>query len=208
VKPKIVIIGGGGHARVVADIIAALAFEATGYVCPEGPYDIPGLTRLGDDTVLASLRARGTTHAVVAVGDNALRKEIYRTALALTFAFPALVHPSAIVSSRVTIGDGTVVMPGAIINTGTIVGTGAIINTGASIDHDCRIGGFVHIAPGCHLAGTVTVEEGAFLGVGTSVIPQRHIGEWSIVGAGAAIVRDIEPRHVATGVPARPTRHL
>ena len=206
---SLLIVGGGGHARVVADIIAdAGIYSIAGFVAPAGDYHIPQLERLGDDSIVEALIARGVAHAAIAIGDNALRKRLWTQLSAIGYQFPALVHPSATISRHARIGEGTVVMPNAAINTGTVVGRCAIVNTGASIDHDGSIGDFAHVAPGCALAGTVTVEEGAFLGVGTSVIPGRRIGAWSVIGAGACIVTDIGAASLALGVPARIVRML
>ena len=115
-----------------------------------------------------------------------------------------MVHPAAWVDLSVELGPGAVVFAGAVIQPRTVVGAHAIVNTAASIDHDCRIGRFAHLAPGVHLAGTVTVGDGAFLGIGTVAIPGVTIGEWTQVGAGAAVVRDLPARVRAVGVPARP----
>jgi UDP-perosamine 4-acetyltransferase len=103
----------------------------------------------------------------------------------------------------VTLGRGVVVAAGAIINPATHIGDHAILNTAASVDHDCTVERFVHIAPGTHLAGTIYVGEGAFLGTGVSVIPSRRIGVWSIVGAGAVVTRDVPDRCTVVGIPAR-----
>jgi UDP-perosamine 4-acetyltransferase len=204
-RPQIVIVGDGGHARVVIDVIEAAGdYEIAGFTSPpasDGRMD--GYRRLGDDDALPALLRGGIGAAFVALGDNALRARVFKAIATAGFHMPALVHPGAIVSRRARVGDGTVVMPGAVINTGTIIGSGAIVNTGATIDHDCSIGDFVHIAPGCHLAGTVAVGEGSFLGVGTSVIPETRIGAWTVIGAGAAVVNDLDDRVLAVGVPAR-----
>lgn len=200
----LVIVGGGGHARVAAEVIEACGrYHVLGYTSIMDDDGIPGYTRLGDDGVLADLYAEHKRIAFVAIGDNALRAEIYQRIVQMGFEVPSFVHPWAVVSARARIGKGTIVMPGAVVNTGTLIGEAAIVNTSASVDHDCRIGDFVHIAPGCRLAGTVSVGEGAFLGIGSSVIPTRTIGAWSTLGAGAAVTADIGDGVVALGVPAR-----
>ncbi|NPV51911.1 MAG: hypothetical protein HPY71_00095 [Firmicutes bacterium] len=99
-------------------------------------------------------------------------------------------------------GPGTVVMPGSVVNAGARVMEHVILNTCCSVDHDCTIGDFAHIFPEAHLSGNVTVEEGSHLGVGASVIPQKSIGEWSIVGAGAVVIRNVPSRVVVAGIPA------
>jgi UDP-perosamine 4-acetyltransferase len=203
-KPaRIVIVGGGGHARVVADVIeAAGCYDVVGYTSLSEADDIPGYRRFGTDEELPRLREDGVAAAFVAIGENALRARLFRHVAGLGFALPSFAHPTSCVSARARVAEGTVLMPGAIVNTGTLVGCGVILNTGASVDHDGRIADFVHVAPGCHLAGTVTVGEGAMLGIGTSVVPGCMIGAWAVVGAGAAVVRDVEERARVVGVPA------
>lgn len=204
-RPRLVIVGNGGHARVAVDVIeAARGFDIAGFTAPQGSDGgLPGFDRLGSDDDLPAIAADGIGAAFIALGDNAVRAKVYAAAEALGFSLPTIAHPSAILSPRARIGSGTIVMPGAIVNTGTTIGRGAIVNTGAGIDHDCSIGDFVHIAPGCRLAGTITVGEGSFLGIGTSVIPGVRIGMWSIVGAGAAVVSDLPDHSWAVGVPAQ-----
>jgi UDP-perosamine 4-acetyltransferase len=115
----------------------------------------------------------------------------------------AVVHPAAYVHPSVKIAEGTVVFAGAVIQPDAVIGAHAIINTGATVDHDCAIGDFVHVAPGTNLAGGVRVGRGAFLGIGSAVIPYRSIGEWTTVGAGGVVIDDLPARITAVGVPAR-----
>jgi acetyltransferase-like isoleucine patch superfamily enzyme len=97
-------------------------------------------------------------------------------------------------------------MAGAIIQTGTKIGKHSIINTGACIDHDCIIGDFVHIAPNCSLAGGVSVGEGTFFGIGSSIIPNKTIGSWTNVGAGSVIIADQPSNCTTLGIPAKPIK--
>jgi acetyltransferase EpsM len=97
-------------------------------------------------------------------------------------------------------------MAGAIIQTGTKIGKHSIINTGACIDHDCIIGDFVHIAPNCSLAGGVSVGEGTFFGIGSSIIPNKTIGRWTNVGAGSVIITDQPDNCTTLGIPAKPIK--
>ena len=149
----------------------------------------------------ADVLARGDLLATLAIGDNATRHHLARTARC---GLVTLVHPHAHVDPSVVLGAGTVVFAGAVIQPDSRLGSNVIVNTAASIDHDCHIGDAVHLAPGTHLAGNVTLGEGVFLGIGTVVIPGRTVGAWTRVGAGAAVIRDLPERVTAIGVPARP----
>jgi len=94
-------------------------------------------------------------------------------------------------------------MPKAVVGASAKIGQGVVLNTASSVDHDVDIGDFVHVAPGCHLAGNVRVEQGAMLGIGTCVIPERHIGAWAILGANSTVVRDVPAGTTYIGTPAR-----
>ena len=204
-RPRTVVIGAGGHAKVVLDILLDLdQTQIVGCVSTESTGSpLLGLPILGGDEVLPRLRADNVTHAFIAIGDNQVRAKLQRRVEASGFLLINAISRHAVLSDRVTLGTGIAIMPGAVINVDTVVGDGAIINTRASIDHDGNIGAFAHIGPGSTLAGNVTVGEGAFLGAGTTVIPRRSIGAWTTAGAGAVIVRDLPEGVIAVGVPAR-----
>ena len=186
---------------------AACKYEIAGCISadPARP-EILGYPHLGTVGDAAALFASGVRHAFVAIGDNAARQRVTLELQALGFTLASAIHPSAVLSPRLTLGAGIAVMPGVVVNSGTRVGDGAIINTGATVDHDCLLGPFTHVAPGCNLAGHVEVGEGAFLGIGVRVIPQRRIGTWTTVGAGGVVVHDLPERVTAVGVPARALR--
>jgi UDP-perosamine 4-acetyltransferase len=167
-----------------------------------------GVPWLGDDGVLSEVLASGVTRAFVAVGDNRRRAMLARDLTAAGFQLITVISARAVVSPRAVVGTGVAIMPGVVINVDSVLGNGAIVNTAAHLDHDCRIGDFAHVGPGCALAGNVVVEAGAFLGVGTRVIPGRTVGEWSTLGAGSVVVRDVPRGVVAMGVPARVTRRM
>jgi sugar O-acyltransferase (sialic acid O-acetyltransferase NeuD family) len=206
----IIIVGAGGHARVVADVIRlAGAYRIRGFLDSQHPerhgerYE--GGEILGGEELLAGLREKGVSHAAVAIGDNEARLRVYNALQQHGYEVPALVHPAATVAASVQIGAGSVVFAGTVINSATTIGRAAIINTAASIDHDCVIGDAVHIAPGAHLAGAVTVEHGALVGVGAAVRPGIKIGRNAVVGVGAAVVSDVAAGTTVIGVPARET---
>ncbi|MEF3365150.1 acetyltransferase [Methylocystis sp. 9N] len=205
VLAPIVIIGSGGHAKVVIELARATGlFEVVGCTDPEpGARAVLGAPILGADDILPNLLERGVRAAAVALGANHVRARVIAKLHALGFELPALIHPRATISPSAVIGAGSVVMAGVVVNADARIGAGCIINTGATIDHDANIGQCVHIAPGSTLAGCVTIGDRTFLGAGTVVIPNIEIGADVIVGAGAVVVRPIAANAKAYGVPAR-----
>ena len=199
------IIGGGGHAKVVIE-----AVRAEGRFRPVGILDDDA--RRWGDTVLgvpirgaiASLApgAAGSARGVLAIGDNR-RRAMLDERIGERMTWPTIVHPSSVVSPSATIAGGAVVFAGVIVQADARVGRHVILNTGCSVDHDSVIDDFAHLAPGVRLAGGVHVEEGALLGIGSSVIPYRTVGAWSVVGAGGVVVRNIPSSVTARGIPAR-----
>jgi UDP-perosamine 4-acetyltransferase len=197
-KP-VVILGGGGHARVVIDALRCAGHEIAGVIDPkpEVAQTLPkGVAWLGGDL---SSRARAS-EVVVAIGVGSLEPSVHNPRFKLfteakTFGFEILSfrHPSAIVAADVELGEGSQLMAGAILQSGVRIGVNCIINTGASLDHDCRIGDHVHIAPGVVLSGTVKVGTGSHLGTGAIVIQNIRIGEWAMIAAGAVITSDVQP---------------
>ena len=204
----IVVIGAGGHARVVADIIRLTGeYRLRGFIdgvnTDRHDEEFEGSRILGGHDMLADLIGVGVTHAAIAIGDNQARAQLAEAALEFGYALPVLAHRSAIIAAGVLFEPGCVVCAGAILNPGVKLGRNVIINTAASVDHECLIEDNVHIAPGAHLAGNVRVRAGAFIGVGASVTARIDIGEGAVVGAGAAVVQDVGDGQTVGGVPAR-----
>ena len=207
---EVVLVGSGGHAKVVIDILEAQErFKLIGCVDPgKAGSTVLGYPILGDDSILLELYKKGVRKAFVAIGDNGLRLKLASQISALGYEFINIISPSASVSSKATLGFGIVVMPHAVINACAKVDDQVIINTGATVDHDCIIARGCHIAPGCHMAGNVTIHEGSFLGIGSSVIPGIKIGKWAVIGAASAIVQNVPDLSLSVGVPARVIRAL
>lgn len=202
---RLVIVGAGGHAAVVIEAVQAVGlWEIVGLLDPDPPSSkVLGVPVLGGDEQMAQMLARGVTEAVIAIGGNALRERLGRSAVRMGFALPAIVHPTALIAPSARIGDGVVVMARAVIGTRTVISDLAIINTGAVLDHDNFVGVAAHVAPGCTLAGCVSVGDRTLVGVGTSVRPETKVGPDAIVGAGSAVVSDVPERAVVGGAPAR-----
>jgi sugar O-acyltransferase (sialic acid O-acetyltransferase NeuD family) len=205
---RILILGAGGHAQVVADILLRMAeeegdVEAVGYLD-----DNPALTGqqlLGLPVVGALAELPSTPHdaVIVAIGDNSTRRRMFQRLQAQGERLALACHPAAVIAPDVVVGPGTTVCAGAVINPGSVVGANVILNTGCTVDHHNRGGDHAHLAPGVHTGGEVTIGEGVFVGIGATVIPGRTIGPWSTIGAGSVVTKDIAPGVSAVGMPAR-----
>lgn len=196
---NIILIGGSGHAKVVIDCIRAAGDTPVG-ILDDGI--APG-TKVLDVPVLGATDRwqEFTQHKfIIAIGSNAVRA---RLAATMQVRWHTAVHPQAAVSDYATLGHGTVVMPGAVINAGATVGNHCIVNTCAVVEHDCQLEDFVHISPCAALGGTVCVGAGTHVGIGASVRNNLSLCKDSIVGAGAAVVKDITQPGTYVGVPAK-----
>ena len=202
---KICIIGGSGHAMVVADIIECMIrngeqAEIIGFL-DDNPSKARMLSyrRLGPLNMIDQLSKEGVSFCI-AIGDNHIRKSItekYKT----RWFIP--IHPKAIISPHVQIMEGSVIMPGSIINAGTVIGRHVIINSAAVVEHDCTISDFVHVSPNATLCGNVWIGEATHIGAGATVIHNIKIGAHSTIGAGAAVVRDVIDGVIVKGIPAK-----
>lgn len=206
---SLLIVGAGGHAKVVADIARLTGWVVAGFADDVSPdrrgTEFCGATIVGGREALSAFVARGI-HFVVAIGDCDARARIVDQLCGEGVTLATLRHPSAVLAGDVVVGEGTVIAAGAIVNAGSRVGRGVIVNTAATIDHDGHIGDAAHIGPGAHLGGRVTVGQTAWIGIGVVVRDRVSIGARAIVGAGAVVVSDIPDAVVAYGVPARVVR--
>ena len=206
---KMLLIGGGGHCRSVADCLRAADPEVTlGIVERPGaaPQSAHGIPVVGCDDDLSRLLSEGWTEAVVtlgSVGDPSRRRALFLHLKELGFHLPVVADPSAVIGSNTEIGEGTFLGKRTVVNAGTKIGACAIINTGAVLEHDCTVGAFAHISPGAVLCGEVTVGEGAHVGAGSVVRQQLQIGAGALIGVGSAVVSDIPSSCTAYGNPCK-----
>ena len=187
------ILGAGGHAKVIVEILESRDdVMLAGYLSVGGEAGpLCGVQHLGDDSKLPDLYRQGVRLAFVAIGDNVRRKERTDALVRIGYRIINAISHHASISRYATLGVGIAAMAGAVVNAAATLGDGVIVNTNASVDHDCVIGAFAHVGPGAALAARVDVGEGASLGAGTSVIPGIGIGDWTIVGAGSVVVRNL-----------------
>ena len=204
-KQQLVIIGAGGHAKVIIELFEQMdEFQIVGCTSHVAiSSDVLGYPVLGSDEILPELFRDGVKLAFCAVGHNGRRQELCQRCLKIGFALPNAISFYAAVSPRASLGDGIAIMAQAAVNVDARIDRGAIINTGAGVDHDCRVGSFVHVGPGARVCGSVEVGEGTFLGAGSTVIDKISIGRWATVGAGSVVVKPVPDRTTVVGVPAR-----
>ncbi|EAR09457.1 acetyltransferase [Reinekea blandensis] len=189
---KFVILGGGGHACVIADLIQSIGSQVAGFVTPnvpQGQLVYQDLPSLGSDAEFAAAYAPENTLLALGVGDKGLRQSLYQQYSKQGFGFPSLVHPSAWLSPTVQIGEGTQVMAGSIVQARSVLGIAVIVNTQASVDHDAMVGDFTHIAPGAVLCGSVQVGTGVHIGAGATVIQEISLSADTFIKAGICVKR-------------------
>ena len=195
---KFILIGGGGHARVVSSIIEAqenshleVVFDSNSKI--ETLDGVENFHKYNPDQFPNAI-------AIVAIGDNKIRKQLAQT---IQHVFGKLIHPSASIDRLGLVGEGSVVMHHAVIQRGTRIGKHGIINTASSVDHDCVLGDFVHIAPNATLCGGVQIGDETFIGAGVVVLPQIKIGKRVTVGAGSVVTKNIPDGATVVGNPGK-----
>jgi UDP-perosamine 4-acetyltransferase len=202
-KEAIVVLGAGGHAKVVIEILRAAGRHVSYCVGGAGgPLECMGVPVLQGDDHLLRLRNAGYSLVFPAIGSNTVRERAAAHAIEVGYELVNAISPYAILSPSLVLGRGIAIMSGVVINADCKIDDLAIINTGATVDHDCHIGFCAHVAPQCALAGNVKIGQRTFLGIGTKVIPDKIIGNSSIVGAGGVVISDIPSSTTALGHPA------
>lgn len=196
---RVIVLGGGGHAKVVIDCIQCAGDMVVGVLddnlaIGSTVLDVPVLGKTAD------YRKFTDKKFIIAIGNNAVRR---RFAESMDVEWYTAVHPRAVVSQYAKLGTGSVVMPNAVINVGAEVGNHCIINTGAIVEHDNRIGDYVHISPAAALGGTVSIGANTHVGIGAAVKNNIQICSDTVIGAGAVVVKNITESGTYVGIPAR-----
>lgn len=210
-KP-IVVVGAGGFGREVASLIHDIngirsEWRFMGFL-DDG---VDGSTVEGYP-ILGSISSINTLptpiYAVCAVGDPRLRRKLVAQVETCGCEFATLIHPTVSKSQYVSVGEGSIICAGTILTTNIKIGKHSILNLNCKVGHDSMLGEYTSCMPGVNIAGEVVVGDGSYFGLNACVINRVNIGEWSIIGAGAAAVKDIPSRCVAVGVPAKPIKTL
>ena len=204
----VIILGAGGHAKVLIDTLLASSAVIAGIVDP-----IPALTGstvlevsvLGADNIVTEFPPAEVllVNGLGSAGLPLRRQEIFARFKGMGYHFATVIHPSAVVAPDVKLGEGVQIMACSVIQPGSCIGCNTIINTRASVDHDCEIGDHVHIAPGVTVSGGVKVGDGTHIVVGATVLQGMEIAGHCLVAAGAVVVTNVTEGTTVKGIPAR-----
>jgi UDP-perosamine 4-acetyltransferase len=204
---SVIVIGAGGHGRVVADAARAAGFRVLGFTDANPQLHgerIDQIAVLGDDAALSGFDRREVQllNGIGSVRVPRARRVIHERLRDAGWTLASVVHPRATVAESVVLGDGVQIMAGAVVQAGAQLGAGALINTGAIVDHDCAVGAHSHVAPRAVLSGNVTLGESCHVGTGATIIQGISLGARCVVGAGAVVLRNQPDDMVLIGVPA------
>ena len=204
-QKDLIIVGAGGHARVVIDAAELQGFNILGIVDTnyhEQDETIINYKVIGGFSELEHFD-RKATNVFIAIGDAKERAAHFVEAKRMGFSIPKIIHPTAILSKYVMIGDGVFVNAGAILNAKVVIGDNSIVNTGSIIEHEVQLGEHSHIAPGCKIGGRVKIGNFTCIGIGSTIIDKIKIGDNVVIGAGSIVISDIESNSTVVGTPGR-----
>jgi|SRR5712671_1480553 len=201
-----VVFGASGHGKVVCDILRVLKISVAGFIDSNPKFagcQVMSLPVLGDESWLAEKSKATTVKLALGIGNPQNRKAVAEKCRRLGVEVISATHPHAVIAASARLGQGTMVMAGAIINPDAEIGRGVIINTGAIIEHDVVIGDYAHISPGAVTGGAARIGSLTHLGLGAIVLPRVVVGDGAIIGAGSVVLHDLPDNVVAYGVPAK-----
>ncbi|MBA6263212.1 acetyltransferase [Colwellia sp. Bg11-12] len=206
---KLIIIGAGGHGRVVADCAQQLGKYSKIFFLDDcfnekkenSEWTVIGLVKDFPQYI-------DEADFVVAFGNNRLRKDILMQLKKEKASIVSLIHPSAVVSPHTFIGKGVVVFANAVINIGATIADGCIINTAATVDHDCELHQCVHVSPGVNIAGGVHIAQLSWIGIGSTIVEYITLADNTQVGAGAVVTQSTQANSLYLGIPAKRVRSL
>ena len=208
----IVIVGAGGFGREVAWLVeeintASPEWRLLGFLDDGAKGStVEGYPILGSIDRVRELGQH--VYLTCAIGDPRLRKRLVDKLEESGHRFATLIHPSVLKSKYVAIGEGSTICAGTILTTNISIGRHCLLNLDCKVGHDSTLGDYTSCMPAVNIAGDVIIEQGCYFGLNACVINQKRVGEWSVIGAGAAVVKDIPARSLAVGVPAVPIKAL
>lgn len=204
---KIVIIGGGGHAKVLISTIKKNSeYLIIGYTDNKNYGDILDIKYLGNDGVLVQLFKDGIINAALGIGQVNLtvkRFKVVNKIKQIGFMFPEIISPNALVNEHVFVGEGSQILDGVVINTGTKIGNFTIINTNSTIEHDCVVGNYCHIATGATLSGGVEIGDFSMVGSNAVVVQYKKVTSNCLIGSGGVVSKNINEQGIYVGNPIR-----
>lgn len=205
----LIIIGNGGHAQVLVDLLRRQDLEIIGYASPAGAAvstNGADLKHIGDDDAVLSYPARSVrlVNGVGSIGDGNGRKTVFEKFRNKNYQFASAIHDTSIIAGDVTMGEGAQVMAGVIVQTGCRLRDNIVLNTGCRVDHHCEVGDHCHISPGAVLAGSVKLGEDVHVGAGATIIQDIAIGTGCLIAAGSLVAESVPSNSRVAGVPARP----
>lgn len=203
----VVILGAGGHAKVLVDALIRNAVAIIGLTdrdIEKKGTKITGIEVMGDDEILSRYPPNivELINGIGSIRYTDERRVVYERFKEKGYRFSSIIHPSAVIAPDVHLAEGVQIMAGAIIQAGSSIGRNTIVNTGVTVDHDCNVGAHVHLASGAVLSGNVCVEENVHIGTASTLIQGVTIGKSSFIAAGAVVIKDIPSGVTAMGVPA------
>lgn len=208
-EKKLLIIGAGGHAKVVADAVDDNKYEIVGMLDKDdgriGDF-VNGIPIIGTDHAAELFYGKGITNAVIGIGhmgDSHLRNAIFARLKNIGFLMVNVIHKTAFVSKDVVMGEGNVILPHVTINSGAQIGNNNIINTGAILEHEVELGNNVHMAPGTIVCGASRIGDHTFIGAGSTIIQGLTIGNNVLVGAGSTVINSVQDNSLLYGTPAK-----
>jgi sugar O-acyltransferase (sialic acid O-acetyltransferase NeuD family) len=207
IKP-LIIIGGGGHAKVLIDALKLVGAPILG-ICEHNAAvvdaELLNVPIICKDAELKKYPPEGVTlvNGLGGVKDTSLRREVFQRLKMLGYDFSQVIHPSAVISANAVLAEGVQVMAGAVIQAGTRIAANAVINTKTSVDHDCQIGGHVHLAPGVTVCGNVKIGDSVHVGSGATITQGITVGPRSLIGAGTLVRANVPAGATVIGVPGR-----
>jgi sugar O-acyltransferase (sialic acid O-acetyltransferase NeuD family) len=199
---RIAIVGAGGHGKVVLDAVLSAGDQIVAGIVDDNTELIGA--RLFNFPIVGSVKDLNDVDGyIVAIGNNRIRKEKYDYYLQAGYKPVTVIHPTAIISPRTSVGRGVAIFANVVVNPDAVIGDNTVLYTSCTIDHECNISQHSYVSPGCNICGRANIKTGAMIGAGAVILPGLSIGEWAIVGAGAVVTDHVPDNVTVVGVPAR-----